>query len=114
MRPISSAAAAALVVLGATGCSDSPPQPTTADMTVSVCLPGDPDDPQAGVQVVEVRRGGEVLASGTGSVGTTFDLSVPAGDVDVYLDDELFSTGSATAGSTLALPCPTPTPTPTP
>ncbi|WP_299039387.1 hypothetical protein [uncultured Pseudokineococcus sp.] len=107
-------AAAALAVLGVVGCSDTPPQPDAADMTVTVCLPGDPDSPQAGVRSVEVRRGSQVLGSGTGSAGTIFDFFVPAGDVEVYLDEEFLFSGSADPGSAVARPCPSSAPSPTP
>jgi hypothetical protein len=86
-----------VLALGATvsGCGGPASPPV---QNVAACIGPSSTYPEGAMVRVELRMGSNVVASGTGPVGSTIGAQVPLGEVSVFADDVLVgSVGSGNA-----------------
>ena len=88
-----------LAVLLVAGCSDEPE--TVDEQNVAVCVAPSDELPATGRLDVEFRQDGKVVATGSTDVGGTIGAQVPIGEIDVYVDGELYGQATGYGPSTL-------------
>ncbi|WP_432507427.1 hypothetical protein [Kineococcus arenarius] len=88
-----------LAVLLIAGCSDEPE--TVNEQNVAVCISPEGDLPATGRMDVEFRQDGKVLATGSANIGGAVGARVPNGEIDVYVNGELYGHAAGYTPGTL-------------
>ena len=88
-----------LAALLVAGCSDKPR--TVDEQNVTVCVAPSDRLPATGCVDVEFHQGGKVVATGSTNVGGATGARVPIGEIDVYVNGELYGQATSYEPSTL-------------